>query len=192
VVCQFSAHGDDTTLAEYIDVQGVYPAGRLDKDSEGLLVLTDTGDLQHRICQPEQKLPKGYWVQVEGIPDDRALAKLRQGILLKDGMTRPAEVNVIPEPSVWERNPPIRQRKSIPTTWLDITIHEGRNRQVRRMTAAVGHPTLRLIRYRVGPWYLNNLAVGKYEQRSLPASMRHSAKTPAPQQKTSHRQARKK
>jgi 23S rRNA pseudouridine2457 synthase len=172
VVCQFRQHGDDPTLATYIQRSNVYPAGRLDKDSEGLLLLTDDGALQHLITQPQHKQAKGYWVQVEGIPTAADLDKLRHGVMLKDGMTRPAEVTMISPPAVWERRPPIRERKSVPTSWLDITIYEGRNRQVRRMTAAIGYPTLRLIRYRIGPWYLNSLQPGESEPRAVPAAIR--------------------
>lgn len=169
VVCQFRAHGDDLTLAAFIPRPNIHPAGRLDKDSEGLLLLTDAGKLQHLITQPRHKQAKGYWVQVEGVPTEAELDRLRQGVMLKDGLTLPAEVQLIPPPTVWERTPPIRERKSIPTSWLDITIYEGRNRQVRRMTAALGYPTLRLIRYRIGPWYLNNIQPGESEQRQVPA-----------------------
>jgi len=171
VVCQFREHGKDLTLAKFIQQPDVHPAGRLDKDSEGLLLLTDDGSLQHLITQPRHKQAKGYWVQVEGIPTESELAKLRNGVQLKDGLTRPAEVACISPPSVWERQPPIRERKSIPTTWLDVTIYEGRNRQVRRMTAAIGYPTLRLIRYRIGPWYLNQLQPGEFESRTVPTSI---------------------
>jgi 23S rRNA pseudouridine2457 synthase len=171
VVCQFRPHANDRVLADFITHSNVYAAGRLDKDSEGLLLLTDDGALQHRITQPDQKMPKGYWVQVEGEPVESALAQLRKGVKLKDGMTQPAEVKLIAVPPVWERTPPIRQRKTIPTSWLDITITEGRNRQVRRMTAAVGYPTLRLIRYRIGNWYLNNLQPGEIEERKIPKAI---------------------
>lgn len=172
VVCQFRPHGDDPTLAQYIQQPDVHPAGRLDKDSEGLLLLTNDGGLQHLITQPRHKQAKGYWVQVEGVPGETDLAALRRGVLLKDGLTLPAEVTLMPPPAVWERQPPIRERKSVPTSWLDITIYEGRNRQVRRMTAAIGFPTLRLIRYRIGPWYLNNLQPGESEQREIPAPIK--------------------
>ncbi len=171
VVCQFRGHGEDLTLANFIHQPGVHPAGRLDMDSEGLLLLTDDGNLQHLITQPRHKQAKGYWVQVEGIPSETDLDTLRKGVQLKDGLTRPAEVACISPPSVWERQPPIRERKSIPTTWLDMTIYEGRNRQVRRMTAAIGYPTLRLIRYRIGPWYLNQLQPGEFESRAVPAGI---------------------
>jgi 23S rRNA pseudouridine2457 synthase len=191
VVCQFRAHGDDRVLADFIKHKNVHAAGRLDKDSEGLLLLTDDGALQHRITQPEQKMPKGYWVQVEGQPEEKALAQLRKGVNLKDGMTRPAEVKLIAIPPVWERTPPIRQRKSIPTSWLDITITEGRNRQIRRMTAAIGHPTLRLIRYRIGSWYLNDLQPGELEERKIPQLVRAEITKQAAAQVTSRDRRRK-
>lgn len=187
VVCQFRTHADDLTLANFITQPDVHPAGRLDKDSEGLLLLTDDGALQHLITQPRHKQAKGYWVQVEGVPTEAELAHLRKGVLLKDGLTLPADVSVVSPPAIWERTPPIRARKSIPTTWLDLTIYEGRNRQVRRMTAAVGHPTLRLIRYRVGPWYLNNLQPGEVEPRQLPASIKQQLTSPKSQTNTRRR-----
>ena len=152
------------TLSEFIDLPGVYPAGRLDRDSEGLLLLTDDGRLQARIADPKYKLPKTYLVQVEGDVTDPALAALRRGVDLKDGRTRPADVERIPEPQTWPRDPPIRVRKNIPTCWISLTIREGRNRQVRRMTAAVGHPTLRLIRWRIGDWTIDELRPGDYKQ----------------------------
>ncbi len=165
VICQFSRDGVHPTLADYIALPGFYPAGRLDTDSEGLLLLTDDGVLQHRITDPKHKLPKTYWVQVEGVPDEAALQRLRRGVELKDGMTLPAEARLIAEPgSLWSRNPPIRERKSIPTSWLALTIREGKNRQVRRMTAAVGLPTLRLIRYSIGEWTLDGLAPGEWRE----------------------------
>jgi 23S rRNA pseudouridine2457 synthase len=163
VICQFSRDGVHPTLADYIALPDFYPAGRLDTDSEGLLVLTDDGQLQHRITDPKHKLPKTYWVQVEGVPDEATLEKLRRGVKLSDFTTQPAEVRLIDEPaSLWPRNPPIRHRKNIPTRWLELTIREGKNRQVRRMTAAVGLPTLRLIRHRIGEWTLSGLEQGKW------------------------------
>jgi 23S rRNA pseudouridine2457 synthase len=162
VLCQFTDPGGRPTLAEYIAVPGVYAAGRLDYDSEGLLVLTDTGLLQKRITDPRAKLAKSYWVQVEGVPTAAALRELAGGVLLRDGRSRPAHVEQIEPPSVWPRHPPIRERRLIPTSWLSITLTEGRNRQIRRMTAAVGLPTLRLIRYSVGPWQLDTLQPGEW------------------------------
>ncbi len=151
------------TLSEFIDVPGVYAAGRLDKDSEGLLVLTDDGQLQARIADPKHKLAKTYWVQVEGVPDAKAIDRLSKGVDLKDGMTRPARVRlIVPPAGLWPRDPPIRFRKSVPDSWLEISITEGRNRQVRRMTAAVGFPTLRLIRCRVGNWTIDGLSPGQW------------------------------
>ena len=163
VICQFSRDGLHPTLADYISLPEFYPAGRLDTDSEGLLVLTDDGQLQHRITDPKHKLPKTYWVQVEGVPDQVALDKLRSGVRLPDFITQPAGANLMDEPpGLWPRNPPVRERKTIPTSWLELTIREGKNRQVRRMTAAVGFPTLRLIRYRIGDWTLDDLEPGKW------------------------------
>lgn len=169
VLCQFSADGSDKpTLAAHIKVPGVYPAGRLDTDSEGLLLLTDDGRLQARIADPKFKLPKTYLVQVEGEPDAAALAALRAGVRLKDGVTRPAEAELIPSPPLWPRDPPVRFRKTVPDSWLSLTLREGRNRQVRRMTAAVGHPTLRLIRCRIGDWSLEELAPGEWREVAVP------------------------
>jgi 23S rRNA pseudouridine2457 synthase len=160
-----SAGSSRKTLSEFIDVKGVYAAGRLDKDSEGLLVLTDDGRLQAKISHPKHKMAKTYWVQVEGVPDDAALQILRDGVMLKDGKTRPAVVERMEEPeALWPRDPPVRFRKTVPDSWLSITITEGRNRQVRRMTAAVGHPTLRLIRYRIGSWTIDGLDNGEWRQ----------------------------
>lgn len=161
VLSQFTDEGERTTLRAFIDVPAIYPAGRLDYDSEGLLLLTDDGRLQQRIANPRHKLPKTYWVQVEGDIDEPALEKLRSGILLNDGMTTGAEARMLPAPRLWPRDPPIRVRKSIPDSWLELTIHEGRNRQVRRMTAAVGFPTLRLVRVRIGEWELGELKPGQ-------------------------------
>jgi len=167
VLCQFRDDNGRATLAKYIKDKGVYPAGRLDLDSEGLLLLTDDGALQHRITHPRNKLPKTYWVQVEGEPGTDALNALRQGVELNDGPTRPATVELITPPDLWARSTPVRERKNIPTQWLAITITEGRNRQVRRMTAAVGHPTLRLIRVRIGDWHLGALQPGESSSQTV-------------------------
>ncbi|HEY4998521.1 MAG TPA: pseudouridine synthase [Usitatibacter sp.] len=165
VICQFTAAGGKPTLKDFIAVPRVYPAGRLDTDSEGLLVLTDDGPLQARIADPRHKLEKGYWAQVEGIPSEAALEALRRGVVLNDGLTLPSEARVIDPPEgLWERDPPIRARKAIPTAWLEIGLREGRNRQVRRMTASVGLPTLRLVRFRVGPWSLDGLQPGRWRE----------------------------
>ena len=169
VLSQFTDAGtagsDRATLSDYIKVPHVYPAGRLDRDSEGLMVLTDDGRLQARIADPRYKLPKRYLAQVEGVVDDAALARLRAGVLLNDGMTRPAEAEALDPPDLWPRDPPVRFRKSVPDSWLALTISEGRNRQVRRMCAAVGLPGLRLVRWSVGDWTLAGLAPGEW--RSL-------------------------
>ncbi len=164
VLTKFTDAQGRPTLADFIDVPGVYPAGRLDRDSEGLLVLTDDGKLQERLSHPRHNKSKTYWVQVERLPDDGALAALRAGVEIKGGRTRPASVRRIEPPQVWERDPPVRFRKSVPTAWLALSITEGRNRQVRRMTAAVGHPTLRLIRVTVGPYELGELAPGVWRE----------------------------
>lgn len=163
VLSQFTDEGSGKrTLKEFVPIPGVYPAGRLDYDSEGLIVLTDSGPLQARISDPKHSLEKTYWAQVEGIPDAAALKALATGVDLKDGRTRPAKARAIPEPEgLWPRDPPIRYRKSVPDSWIELTITEGRNRQVRRMTAAVGHPTLRLIRARIGDWTLDDLPPGE-------------------------------
>ncbi|MFT4715315.1 MAG: 23S rRNA pseudouridine2457 synthase [Paracoccaceae bacterium] len=169
VLSQFTDKGSEgstrKTLSQFINVPNVYAAGRLDKDSEGLLVLTDDGRLQARIAEPKHKMAKTYWAQVEGVPDDAALNQLRQGVKLNDGLSRPAIVQAIAEPdNLWPRDPPVRFRKSVPESWLEITITEGRNRQVRRMTAAVGFPTLRLIRSQVGDWSVIGIAQGGWRE----------------------------
>lgn len=167
VLSQFTDRGSPTkraTLSDYIDVPGVYPAGRLDRDSEGLLLLTDDGKLQARIANPKFKTPKTYLAQIEGEVGDEALASLRSGVTLNDGPTRTAEAERIDPPDLWPRDPPIRVRKAIPDCWISLTIAEGRNRQVRRMTAAVGHPTLRLVRWRIGEWTLDGVAPGEWRE----------------------------
>ncbi|MGH6651633.1 MAG: pseudouridine synthase [Sphingopyxis sp.] len=168
VLSQFTDRGTAgstrQTLSHFIDLPGVYPAGRLDLDSEGLMLLTDDGRLQARIADPKYKMPKTYLAQVEGVVSEDALAMLRRGVTLKDGLTRPAEAEAIADPGLWPRDPPIRVRKSIPDSWISLTISEGRNRQVRRMTAAVGHPTLRLVRWRIGDWTLGDMKPGEWRR----------------------------
>ena len=165
VLSQFSDRGSPTpraTLSDFVDLPGVYPAGRLDRDSEGLLLLTDDGRMQARIADPKFKLPKTYLVQVEGVPGEADLDRLRQGVRLTDGPTRLADVQAISAPALWPRDPPIRFRANVPDSWLQLTIREGRNRQVRRMTAAVGHPTLRLVRWGVGDWTVEDVPPGTW------------------------------
>ncbi|MGB1092018.1 MAG: pseudouridine synthase [Oceanobacter sp.] len=187
VLSQFTDKEERQTLSSHIDISNVYPAGRLDYDSEGLLLLTDDGSLQARIADPKHKMEKTYWVQVEGTPDDSALEKLRKGVELKDGMTRPAKVEYLSQaidkqppsqdwqPDLWERNPPVRQRKNDDTCWLEIKISEGRNRQVRRMTSAIGHPTLRLVRHSIGSWKLNGLNPGEFRSLTIHMPKPHNS-----------------
>lgn len=167
VLSQFTDADGRQTLKDFISTPGIYPAGRLDKDSEGLLLLTNNGRLQHKIAHPNKKMPKTYWIQLEGVISPEAITHLEQGVELNDGKTKPTQVRRINEPEgLWARNPPIRERKNIPTCWLALTLWEGRNRQVRRMTAAVGYPTLRLIRASIGPWQLKELQPGQWKQLS--------------------------
>jgi len=169
VLTQFSDEGGRATLKDYLSIPGVYPAGRLDRDSEGLLLLTNDGGLQARISDPKHKLAKTYWVQVDGVASEQQLQQLRSGVQLNDGLTLPSEACRLDEPELWPRTPPVRFRKNLPTSWLQLVIREGRNRQVRRMTAAVGLPTLRLVRVRIGPWSLDGLAPGEW--REVPAQL---------------------
>lgn len=188
VLCQFTGEPGKGTLADHIAVPGVYAAGRLDADSEGLLVLTDDGALQQRIADPRHKLPKTYLVQVEGIPDEAALARLRAGVDLGDFVTRPCEARLADEPAwLWPRNPPIRERKAIPTSWIEIVLREGKNRQVRRMTAKVGFPTLRLIRVRIGDWSLDGIEPGSWQATTPPPALQTPRRPPAPPSGTSGR-----
>ncbi len=195
VLSQFSRQDNTKVLADYVTLENVYPAGRLDKDSEGLLLLTDDGRLQHCISHPRHKLFKTYWAQVEGIPNETALQQLQQGVTLKDGRTAPAQASIISEPEIWPRTPPIRYRAAIPTTWLELKISEGRNRQVRRMTAAVGFPTLRLIRYAVGNWTLDGLAPGEWRilevNRDEVCHESHSRQSPAARHRRRHHRKRR-
>ena len=175
VLSKFTDARNRPTLAAWVPHAGVYPAGRLDADSEGLLVLTSDGALQARIAHPRHKWPKTYWAQVEGEIGDEALQQLRRGVLLREGHTLPADARRVAEPgSLWPRNPPIRFRKNVPTSWIRLTLTEGRNRQVRRMTAAVGHPTLRLIRHAVGPWTIEGLAPGEWREVDVPGAPRRT------------------
>ena len=164
VLSQFEDAENRHTLKEYIPIKNVYPAGRLDYDSEGLMILTSCGKTQHKITDPKSHMRKTYWVQIENIPTETDLNKIRQGIKIKGHLCLPARVKIIDEPVIWQRIPPIRARKHIPTSWLEISIQEGKNRQIRKMTAAMGFPTLRLIRIKIGPWQLNELKPGEYRQ----------------------------
>ena len=176
VLSQFTDDQGRPTLADHVPIPGVYVAGRLDRDSEGLLALTDDGALQAHISHPRHKQAKSYWAQVEGVPEEAALESLRQGVELNDGPTQPARIRRIAEPTgLWPRHPPIRYRAAIPTSWLDITLSEGRNRQVRRMTAAIGYPTLRLIRWRIGEWTLDDLAPGQWRELQVPTPTSRTA-----------------
>lgn len=189
VLSQFTDAEGRSTLKDYIELQGVYPAGRLDRDSEGLLLLTDDGSLQHLISHPKHKMAKTYWVQVEGDIDEAACRQLRDGVQLKDGPARALKARPIPEPDIWSRIPPIRERKSVSDSWLELVIDEGRNRQVRRMTAAVGFPTLRLIRYAIGDWTIEGLANGEWREVPVPDSLNRFVKNKG--RKPSHKKAAK-
>lgn len=171
VLCQFSDAEGRPTLADFVSIPDVYAAGRLDADSEGLLLLTDDGPLQHRIADPRRQLSKTYWVQVEGEPPPEALERLRRGVVLRDGPARAVAVKPIAEPALWPRHPPIRFRKSVPTAWIEVVLSQGRNRQVRRMTAAIGHPTLRLVRVAIGPWSLGDLKPGEWAETRVPPDL---------------------
>ena len=180
VLTQFNDDAGRATLKDFVDVPGVYPAGRLDRDSEGLLLLTNDGQLQAQIADPRHKLAKTYWVQVEGTPSESQLQQLQSGVLLNDGPTLPAQARLLePPPDLWPRQPPVRFRQSIPTHWLELVITEGRNRQVRRMTAAVGLPTLRLVRARIGPWSLGELLPGQWQEVEVPAQPINAPAPPA-------------
>lgn len=178
VITQFTPADGHECLADYIDLPGVYAAGRLDADSEGLLVLTDDGRLQHRLADPRHKLEKVYWAQVEGEAGEEALERLRCGVTLKDGPTAPAGIRRIEPPELWPRTPPVRFRAHIPTSWIELRLTEGRNRQVRRMTAAVGLPTLRLVRQAVGPFTCDGIAPGKWVEQAVPAQLRRAVPGP--------------
>ncbi len=188
VLSQFTDADGHPGLGHYIDAPGVYPAGRLDRDSEGLVLLTDDGALQARISDPRHKLPKTYLVQVEGRATQEQLAQLATGVILNDGPTRPAQAVVIPEPDLWSRQPPVRYRKTVPTSWIELTLREGRNRQVRRMTAAVGLPTLRLVRWRIGKWSLEGLQPGESRLEEIPSPRQNTR--PRDRRRARHKPAR--
>lgn len=186
-MCQFTDDQGRKTLGDYIKLPNFYAAGRLDYDSEGLVLLTNDGTLQHRIANPSQKMPKTYWVQVEGEISSEALIQLQQGVTLKDGKTRPAKAKIIDSPSLPPREPPVRVRQSIPTSWVELTITEGKNRQVRRMTAAVGFPTLRLVRIAIGNWRLQGIEQGKYKTENVHLPKRNTRKVTAARKNANRR-----
>lgn len=187
VLTQFTDGDNRRTLADFIPIKAVYPAGRLDRDSEGLVLLTDDGALQAQISNPKFNKPKTYWVQVEGEITETAIKQLAQGVELKDGITKPATAKAIEEPSLWDREPPVRYRKSLPTSWLELTIAEGRNRQVRRMTAAVGFPTLRLVRHSIGDWSVDDIPLGEYQELTV-ASPKLEERPKSPYKAVKHKQ----
>ncbi|MBV1869914.1 MAG: pseudouridine synthase [Gammaproteobacteria bacterium] len=194
VLSQFTDKEERSCLADFIHYKGYYPAGRLDYDSEGLILLTNDGALQQRISHPRKKMAKTYWVQVEGLPNEDDIKPLRSGIELKDGPTKNAAVRIMEPPTLWDRNPPIRERKNLPTSWLEISLTEGRNRQVRRMTAAIGFPTLRLIRYSIGPWNIDNLKSGHWIFADIPLENHQEAVSSniKPQRKNPSKRSRRK
>ena len=196
VISQFSEHEKHTSLAEFITEKDFYPAGRLDHDSEGLLILTDEGKIQHCLSHPKHKQPKTYWVQVDGEITDEALNELKKGVMLKDGLTLPAKAKKIDEPALWPRDPPVRYRANIPTSWCELTITEGKNRQVRRMTAAVGFPTLRLVRYSIGDFTIDGLSPGEWRKIPTPPQLIQQADAikllGTPRHRRSHHSPRRK
>ena len=196
IVSQFSEHEKHTPLSEFITEKGFYPAGRLDHDSEGLLILTDEGHIQHCLSHPKHKQAKTYWVQVDGEISNSALAELEKGVMLKDGLTLPAKATAISEPALWPRDPPVRYRAEIPTSWCELTITEGKNRQVRRMTAAVGFPTLRLVRVSIGEFTIDGLSPGEWRKISTPQSLIEQANAikllGTPRHRRSHHSSRRK